>query len=339
MTLPTGIQASLDTAKALLESGNNQNNQQSSIVDVSADTTPVVDMPTLQPSAPIQQTVQEPAPQHIQQTQPNEISRLTEELNQLRHQLSVITGKYDKEVPRLSNQLRATMAENELLRRQQPPPSPKPTKPTEVTDDDVRARYSKAEIDENGMEFLRSNIRVARAESENVTKELEAVRSELAQTREEREANRTKRFFSEIGAIVPDYRAVNEDPHFQEWLDTVDAASGFSYDELLKDAQRQYDSGRAAHILNIWKATKTPAAPSNRPSLTSQVVPSNKPGGPPPTPQQGARYKFDEWNKLLTDSLALPRKDGEALRKKLHTAYEEGRVEMGQTQNTPSGFA
>jgi hypothetical protein len=327
--LPTGVQSQLDAAKAMIERGNaTQTNKmevvQENIVDMpSTVSTPVPPAPVPenpQPTAEIPVTT-EPTPE-----QGSQLESLRQEVDQLRHANAVLMGKYNAEVPRLQQRLKELTAENDTLMRRitQQPTTTTASEPlaqrATITDEEVRRRFSKDIIDEDGMERCRETLRIAREEAESrSTRENDSVRRDLDELREER-------FKSELRNLVPNFEAIDDDPKFREWLSSYDPMSGMTYRQCGESAWSNRDAVRVAHIMNTWKGqTQSPATSSGRPSLQSQVVP--KVQSPAQTTQKhGKTYTLAQWSEEMSKIPGMPLTERDARQKELEAAFRDGRV-------------
>lgn len=83
-------------------------------------------------------------------------------------------------------------------------------------------------------------------------------------------------FYSRLATILPNWRTVNVDKGFQDWLLHVDPMTGIQRQTYLDDAHRRLDVARVASIFKTW------IAGNNRPDVTSVPAQST----PAPTPAQ-----------------------------------------------------
>jgi hypothetical protein len=73
------------------------------------------------------------------------------------------------------------------------------------------------------------------------------------------------RMFASLDKQVPDWRDVNNDPNFVQWLQLPDAYTGAIRHNLLKAAFNQNDSGRVAAFFNGFLAEEAATAPQGQP--------------------------------------------------------------------------
>lgn len=195
-----------------------------------------------------------------------------------------LKGKFDSEVPRLSQDLRTAYGQiNELNGRlmaveqgQQPQPQPQPQpEVTLITDED---------IENYGPELTDFIKRAATAVAQTMTAE---VRAENQQLREQLQqvgagmANvEANRYFSDLTQLVPDFREINVHPAFLQWLGEVDPVAGVSRQVFLNTAYEARDVQRTATIFNSFKT-----AAGFPPVVTPQPSPAPVVGQNPPQPQ------------------------------------------------------
>lgn len=82
-------------------------------------------------------------------------------------------------------------------------------------------------------------------------------------------------YFKALSEQVPDWRVVNEDQGFLDWLAAKDPLTGLERQAYLDDALTKLDVARTAALFGAYKATKTP------PPQSQEGTPQ-----PPRTPQE-----------------------------------------------------
>ena len=115
-------------------------------------------------------------------------------------------------------------------------------------------------------------------------KELNPVREQVGKVAERVEVNEHDRFFSTLGALVPEWEQINADTRWLEWLAEVDPMLGAPRQVALDSAHNSLDVQRVAAVFNTWKnqfmPTKGKAA--NR-DLERQITPPKSSGGGTPS--------------------------------------------------------
>lgn len=219
-----------------------------------------------------------------------------------------LKGKYDAEVPALSAQLRETRAQVATLQRElgelkaaKPAATPAPTGATlddQLTPEEVEA------LGPETVGYLRKIVSgavtaaVAQADAKiaDLTKQLQATSTATQQLSQ-------NQMLSVLdGRLGRAWRAQNNDPAFNNWLDQPDAMSGILRRALLDKAVVDRDVERVVTIFRGFKAqavppqnpaspTTAPSAPvqngtpnPGRPSLDTLVMPGRPNGSPQAAP-------------------------------------------------------
>lgn len=86
-------------------------------------------------------------------------------------------------------------------------------------------------------------------------------------------------FWSDLTALVPDWRDVNNTAEFQSWLLETNPLTGTNHQTYLEEAQRSLDARRVAEFFNTWKGlTGKSVAQPNRSSSADQLEKQVAPG-------------------------------------------------------------
>jgi hypothetical protein len=143
-------------------------------------------------------------------------------------------------------------------------------------------------------------------------------------------------FWSTLNAMVPDWRDVNSDPGFHEWLLEVDPLSGLARQTFLDNAQRSFDVQRVAQFFNAWKGSAGNQVAqtqrgASKSELERQVVPGKGRAGAAPTSSgQDKTYTPADIAKFYTDVRQgrFKGKDDERARleRDIFAAQREGRI-------------
>lgn len=155
---------------------------------------------------------------------------------------NVLQGKYDAEVPRLSESLRTANARITSLEDKiaaapaAAAPTPEPSQP--------RTDFTPEEIADYGEDLLDVIGRKARAivESEylpqmnSLNTELNTLKTTVGETSQKVGKQETNEVFAQLDGTVQDWRKTNIDPAFHVWLDQVDPFSGVTRKNLMLTA-------------------------------------------------------------------------------------------------------
>lgn len=213
-----------------------------------------------------------------------------------------LQGKYDAEIPRLTQDAASKRNEAESLRQllanlQAAPRAPEPAPTTIATV--VIPDADKAEF---GEDLIAATQRWALA---RVQPELDALRREMAQLRGGQQEIKTETSQQkleaglsanpELGAGV--WQQVNDDPKFMAWLNQADPFAGQPRLQLFSDAAGRCDVDRVARFFTAYlrehtaptqssapAPAQTPTAPqpvASRPTLEALAAPGRAPGAAP----------------------------------------------------------
>ena len=207
---------------------------------------------------------------------------------------NVLQGKYDAEVPRLSEQLRdANMRINGLedrLASTAPAPAAEPeSKP--------RTDFTPEEIADYGEDLLDVMGRKAReiVESEylpqmkTMTAEIGSLRTQIGETGQKVAKQETNEVFAQLDGTVENWRKVNVDPAFHVWLDQVDPCRGETRKNLMLNAFNRKNAQQVKAFFDKYveeNATVIPnptAVPSGQGGQTTTTLDLNEyvaPGQP-----------------------------------------------------------
>jgi hypothetical protein len=188
-----------------------------------------------------------------------------------------LQGKYNAEVPRLNAEVRRLTDELKALQTSPPAPAAPAAAPeppaTLVTDKDVSEfgadlvdLIRRAAREESGPERTR-----LMAEIESLKAQLPDLTSKVTEATAVAADTARNKYFADLGALVPDYEAVNVDEAFIGWLSMADPMTGQPRNDLLQSAFNTFDHKRTAVIFNAYKQEtgKTAPAPEPVPAPTS----------------------------------------------------------------------
>lgn len=200
-----------------------------------------------------------------------------------------LKGKFDAEVPRLSSQVKelSSQLDKALSKIDSLAQQPKADLATErlVTDKDVEAYGSDLidVIDRKAREVAQEmvNSRVSKLEAENAR-----LLEEQDRVVERQGANDRRSYLQELGQLVPDWSAINDDPGFIGWLEEIDPLSGVARQEYLNNAYGTFDVARTATLFNAYTQATAPPPPDDTASrqLQRQVQPGTSRAAPRTTP-------------------------------------------------------
>ena len=314
MTLPKAVAAATEELAAL---------EQQLQAPVEPETPP--DGQTETPPAP------EPSPEPAPTTQvaSSDVSSEVPE-EKWEHKYRRLQGKYDAEVPRLHQQVKELQAAIQQMQHQaqQPPPPPAPEKPAEperyVSDEDV-ANY--------GEDFVDIQRRITLDTTRELRKQVEELKAQLQQQGTQ---VRTVSFETQLQDAIPDFKKVNHDPSWVEWLNTYDPLLRAPRRAVAQAAYAQGDVAAVKEYVELWRKSQGQAAPeapkvSREKELQRQVQPSRASAS---APSSGAKktYTLGEAEALFNRIQHLTAQgridEAKRLDAEISAAYAEGRISV-----------
>jgi hypothetical protein len=249
-----------------------------------------------------------------------------------------LQGKYDAEVPRLSQQVRdmgqqlqALIAENTQLKAAPAPAAPAAKQEVLVTDKDTEAFGS--DLIDLADRIAKQNMAVYEADRRAMAAEIKELKGMVGSVGQKQQMTTEQVFWRDLGSAVPDWEAINKDQAFIAWLGEVDPVYGMPRQAGVDNAFDRLDAPRMAAIFNAYKTLTGTARPPKTPSqeLSSQVAPTRSRNTPAPTGGDAPQGKV--WSQQeIADFYNAKRRgymdDKEAARteQEIESAVAEGRV-------------
>lgn len=306
MSLPTEIQRQADLADSIVDGLTGEQKQEA----------------TQQGGEPQQQVTEDSGKT---QTETNEARGVDQELEKLKSRYSSLRGKYDSEVPRLSQRnqeleedLRRLTEENNKLRE-------------ETIKAQAKGLTSEDE-EQFGSDFVDMVRRGVQEETTKLQSEVERLRSELKQQKNvlvKQESTvaetRASGFYAAMGEAIPDWLEQNTDEGFLEWLQQVDPVYGFQRQEMLDKAVRSFDVQRAAAIFKQYRV-ETAKKEAHNP-LEKQVSPTRTAGSGSPTDGKTAwtsasiEQFYEDWRRGK-----YTEEEGDRIEQEINAAVASGKV-------------
>lgn len=238
----------------------------------------------------------------------------------------VLKGKYDAEVPRLSEQVRDLQTQvQSVIASKQKEEEAKP----------VKADYkyvSEDEVADYGPEFMDMIGRRAQEIAEaqftpvisNLREEVTKLKGQLADTGQRVQNTEKQSFYAQLDRRVENWRKINTDSKFLEWLDTViPETDGITRREMLMKA---FNAGDVEHVATFFdnyanttsvpqenaqrKRTSVPAGAEQASTLSmdSLVSPTAGQGSPQSAPANNGSQKI--WTQAEIAKFYRDSKDG-----------------------------
>ncbi len=214
-----------------------------------------------------------PAPQN---------DELAEELARYKQRYNTLMGKYNAEVPRLTNELKEMKAQmSELMEAAKAPKKSQPEMPEigEVTPADVDA-FGADLIDLIKRQSAATSREVVdgyKAEIQALKEENKKLQGKVGSVEQTQQYTSQQAVINKLGELVPDWETLNQDERFLEWLGDSDPMSGQPRQAYLDDAMAKLDPKRIAHVFNTYKQaaglSNPPAKKAAKPEVQRQVTP------------------------------------------------------------------
>lgn len=205
-----------------------------------------------------------------------------------KHKYDVLQGKYNAEMGRMNTMLSAAMLEKERLAAQ----VATPPAATSFSDDVLIGG-------DEDIEFLRSQYPDAYRGIEALVKKtsselLKPVAEGMAKTAAD---IRTERYLKDLDDRLPDWRKINDDPVFVDWLNRPDRYTGATKFQLIRDAFSKGDSTRTLaffeDFLHDANAGSPPPPPPPQRQADTDIYPNSSPNPAPPAGEKGIVYRAD----------------------------------------------
>jgi hypothetical protein len=261
-----------------------------------------------------------------------------------------LQGMYNAEVPRLHQQNRE-MAQRvqqmeqllaSLSAQQRAAQQPEQAVSKYVTDEDVQEYGDSIEIMRKVSKEEFGTVAQRLAQLEQVLQQMQSsVVPQVQNLAYRQNLSAEQQFWSDLGAMIPNFREINGNEGFQKWLLEVDPLTNITRQTYLEDAQRNNDARRVANFFYTWleKSGQVPVAqPSGRVShatseLEMQVAPGRSRSSGTPTATANTKvYTPQDIEKFFSDVRKGKYKGREQERSRIErdifAAQRENRIQM-----------
>lgn len=296
---------------------------------------------------PEAQAAPEPDPEPQEPQEPEQDAAPEPQKDDFEQKYKVLQGKYNAEVPRLNNQLRSLKEDlNAAMQRIQQLEEPKKEATPEVKQT-TESLISDEEIEDYGPDFIDL---VGRKAQEIANRTVADLKQEISELNEQLKGVRTtvrqtdhERFLSQLDKKVENWRVINEDTRFLNWLDEPDVYAGTERGRLLREAYQNGDVERVAAFFNGFlkenaavsdNALNRPQGDTSKVSMDSLVAPGKQRG----STTDGARNQKRIWTEAEIQQFYSDvgkgryKKDPERkdqIERDIFSAMNEGRIETG----------
>lgn len=243
-----------------------------------------------------------------------------------------LQGKFNAEVPQLHQQVREQGNKlarlTELLEAQRETPAPDATQ--DSNDEEEYGTSWVATVDRRAEARAKQLVAL---EVAKLRKEFSEVQEQVGQVNEHVAQTASEKFWAGVMTLVPDWKSVDADPAWIDWLDTTPE---FSMDTYRSMASRAISMGDAQKIASLVKQFRGPQAalpappPAVNPELLRQVSPSTSRASPPP-PQTGRIWSAAEYQSAMDvrNVQRFGKVESDRLEAEANHAVAEGRVRWG----------
>ena len=232
------------------------------------------------------------------------------------HRFKVLQGKYNSEVPRLSQENKELKASLKLLQEQMEELKAKPAEPL----------VKQEEIDEYGEGLIDVARRIAQEELAKKDAKIKRLEDKLDALEGTTTKTVEKDFYSTLSARVPEWEKINADKSFHKWLDEVDELTGFRRQDLLSQAEQARDAERVIKFFKAFEKTSKKQVADNNLALETQVSPSaNKTPNAPQAKKIWTRAEISEFYRRVRAG-QVSDKDVVAIESDIHAASIENRI-------------
>jgi hypothetical protein len=261
MALPKEVQKSKDAAMAAFNAAYPPKMKDGEEGDNAAD--PNLSNPNATNDATLKVDPSQPNPnpgQNGVDTQP----RTDGDASNYKQMYHTLKGKYDAEVPRLQNDLRNL--QNELANTQSILASLSDVDPSNPGNGNTATQHKKKLLTDQDIADYGSDLIdvVKRAAMEEVGGQLETLNKENQQLKQKLNeigakgaATAKASVYTHLDTAVPNWREINRDEKFLDWLADADLYSGLTRQELLLKAFEQNDSSRVTMFFNNFLSEHT----------------------------------------------------------------------------------
>ena len=265
-----------------------------------------------------------------------------EEFEKMKHQLDVLQGKYNSEMPRYAAKVRELTDQNDSL-KDELDEAKETVKAAEVDAEAYKKYLSSDEQEDLDNTFAEFNSRIARGVTEDIVdkrtkgvdKRMDELQKKIDELNDAQYASTASRFWDEADRLAPGLKSANElnEPGWVAFLDQTEPMSHFSYRDIGVSAVGRGDFEAVANLYNLYKGPvkETPATP--RRTAESQVKPETSSSAPTtqskPPGRQIKQSEIEAFYGLAARSGLSP---AEIAKKEAEydQAAEEGRIIFGK---------
>jgi len=251
-----------------------------------------------------------------------------------RHRHDVIQGKYNKEVPALHAEVRQLKQDNadKDSRIKELESQAQPSHDASGGPGNAQIEQFREEFGEELVDFVQ---RMIDAKGSGQAPDIDPSRVEeldqrVSRFEQEQQADAEARFWTDLQQAVSDWRTINQDPQFHEFLAQFDSSSGKQRQAMLSEAQNALDAKGVIDIFQLYKSQQS-SSPRQGRQIPEEDVEPRTAQTTTDTPQGGGNKRIwtgadiSRFYKQKASGRLDP-KEAERLEADIFAAQREGRV-------------
>lgn len=296
------------------------------------------DPPPADPAAPSADPASPAPPAAVAAAPP--APSLDEQLRQANARYASLQGKYNNEMAVMRAQLEQnnSLVGQLLEKASQPSPAPAAPEKPQTPEEFLKSLGATDEDLKDYGELLPIVVRLAqnmyKPTIEKLEGELNRLRSNNAATTARVVETSKQDIYAELDRKVPAWNAINESPHFVDWLKVHDIFAGTSRHVALSTAFKNLDKARVVGIFEAYarehpEQARAPGAPPVDPATL--LAPETRGDQPPAAPEGSGSKRIITEGEIRSfyarvRKKQVSKKDYDAFQSEIAKATAEGRV-------------
>lgn len=261
----------------------------------------------------------------VQEPEPNKDPEKVTQEPDYAQAYRTLQGKYNAEVPRLTQQLAEANKRAEDMERQIGELNAKLSEMAAAPKSDAVKTLEDAGYDDDVVSAFKAQneqIQALMKRNEDLVaqvRELYDVKERVERTEQEQVMTAAQRFVADLDSAVPEWRETNDNPEFHAFLLQEDGFSGLTRQDVLSNAEQRRD---AATVIKLFKAFK-----DAKPKRKENIAPAN--GNHAAAPDGGRIFSRAEVAQFYGDLARGRIKHGpeaQAKEAEILKAQQEGRI-------------
>ena len=178
-----------------------------------------------------------------------------------------------------------------------------------------------------GQDFIDQILKIS---SVGAAAEIKTLRGEITSLRDAQTDSNEDIFYSQLSALSPSWRAINNDDRFEIWLLDEEGLTGIPRRNFLTNAYENFNAETAARYFNEFEKL-LPGSPDLQAEVTGEIIPDTGGGGGPPAGTPTGTVYTPEGIKNFYRDKGLGKFKGreaeaDAIERDIFAAQHEGRV-------------